>query len=88
MELYISCREALLVMGVIVLLCLILELNKEKTLIVFGEKAMLWHQIPGHIREKIFQLLHGKGMVEGMSSCSLDFDFCKQNGQCRGKNNV
>jgi hypothetical protein len=59
-------------MGVIVPFFMILELNKEKTLIVFGEKAMLWHQIPGHIREKRFQLLHGKGMVEGMSNLSLD----------------
>jgi hypothetical protein len=38
---------------------------------------MLWHQRLGHIREKGLQLLHGKGMVEGMSNCSLDFDFCE-----------
>jgi hypothetical protein len=36
---------------------------------------MLWHQRLGHIREKGLQLLHNKGMVEGMSNCSLDFDF-------------
>jgi hypothetical protein len=28
-----------------------------------------------HIREKGLRLLHCKGMVEGMSNCSLDFDF-------------
>jgi hypothetical protein len=36
---------------------------------------MLWHQRLGHIGEKDIQLLHDKGMVEGMSNCSLDFDF-------------
>jgi transposase InsO family protein len=36
---------------------------------------MLWHQILGHIREKGLRLLHGKGMVEGMSKFSLDFYF-------------
>jgi hypothetical protein len=38
---------------------------------------MLWHQRLGHIREKGLRLLHGKGMVEGMSNFSLDFDFCE-----------
>jgi transposase InsO family protein len=42
---------------------------------VFGEKVMMWNQILGHIREKGFLLLHGKCMVEGVSNCSLDFDF-------------
>jgi hypothetical protein len=36
---------------------------------------MLWHQSLGHIREKGFLLLHGKGMVECMSNLSLDFDL-------------
>ena len=36
---------------------------------------MMWHQRIGHIREKGLRLLHGKGMVEGISNCSLDFDF-------------
>ena len=36
---------------------------------------MLWHQRLGHIREKGLQLLHGKGMVKGMSNFSLDFYF-------------
>jgi hypothetical protein len=38
---------------------------------------MLWHQRLGHIGEKGIRLLHGKGMVEGMSKCSLDLDFCE-----------
>ena len=38
---------------------------------------MLWHQRLGHIGEKGIRLLHGKGMVEGMSNNSLDFDLCK-----------
>jgi hypothetical protein len=38
---------------------------------------MLWHQRLGHIGEKRFRLLQGKGMVEGMSNCSLDFDLCE-----------
>jgi hypothetical protein len=38
---------------------------------------MLWHQRLGHIREKGLRLLHGKGMVEGMSYCSLDFYLCE-----------
>jgi hypothetical protein len=36
---------------------------------------MLWHQRLGNIREKALRLLHGKGMVESISNCSLDFDF-------------
>jgi hypothetical protein len=36
---------------------------------------MLWDQRLGHIREKGLQILHGKGMVEGMSNFSLDFYF-------------
>ena len=38
---------------------------------------MLWHQILGHIREKGLQALQGKGMVEGMTDFTLDYDFCK-----------
>jgi hypothetical protein len=38
---------------------------------------MKWHQILRHIREKGLRLLQGKGMVEGMSNCSLDFYFYK-----------
>jgi hypothetical protein len=36
---------------------------------------MLRHQILGHIGEKSLQVLHSKGMVEGMANCSLDFYF-------------
>jgi hypothetical protein len=46
--------------------------EEEITPTVFGEKVMLWHQRLGHIREKGLRLLHGKGMVEGMSNFSLD----------------
>ena len=38
---------------------------------------MLCHQILGHIGEKGLRILHRNGMVEGMSNCSLDFDFCE-----------
>jgi hypothetical protein len=38
---------------------------------------MLWHQRLGHIGEKGLRTLHGKGMIEGMSDCTLDFDFCE-----------
>jgi hypothetical protein len=54
-----------------------IEVEEERTPTVSGEKAMLWHQRLGHIGEKGLRLLHGKGMVEGMSNCSLDFDFCE-----------
>eukprot|EP00253_Pinus_taeda_P034563 PITA_34563 len=47
----------------------------EEDLVVSGEKTMLWHQRLGHIGEKGLRILHGKGMVEGMSNSSLDFDF-------------
>jgi hypothetical protein len=49
--------------------------EEERTHIVSGEKVMLWHQRLGHIGENGLRLLHGKGMVEGMSNCSLNFDF-------------
>jgi len=48
-----------------------------ENVVVSGEKTMLWHQRLGHIREKALQILHGKGVVEGMSNSSLDFDFCE-----------
>ena len=51
--------------------------EEEITPIVSGEKVMLWHQRLGHIGEKGLRLLHGKGMVEVMSNCTLDFDFCE-----------
>ena len=54
-----------------------IEVEEERTPTVSGEKAMLWHQRLGHIGEKGLRLLHGKGMVEGMSNFSLDFDFCE-----------
>jgi hypothetical protein len=49
----------------------------DKTNIVPENKTMLWHQRLGHIGEKSLQKLHGKGMVEGMDNCTLDFDFCE-----------
>ena len=44
-------------------------------LVVSKEKTMLWHQRLGCIGEKCLQIIHGKGMVEGMSNSSLNFDF-------------
>jgi hypothetical protein len=49
--------------------------REEKTNTVTGKKTMLWHQRLGHIGEKGLRTLHNKGMVEGMSNCTLDFDF-------------
>jgi hypothetical protein len=51
--------------------------EEERTPTVSGEKVMMWHQRLGHIGEKGLRLLHDKGMVEGMSKCSMDFDFCE-----------
>jgi hypothetical protein len=49
--------------------------EEERTPTVSGEKVILWHQRLGHIGEKGLRLLHGKGMVEGMSNFSMDFLF-------------
>ena len=54
----------------------VLESGVEN-LVVSREKTMLWHQRFGHIGEKGLQILHGKGMAEGMSNSSLDFGFCE-----------
>ena len=51
--------------------------EEGKTPTVYREKTMLRHQILGHIGEKSLQVLHSKGMVEGMFKFSLDFDFCE-----------
>ena len=51
--------------------------EEKRTPTISGEKSMLWHQRLGHVREKGFRLLHGKGMVEYMSNYSMDFDFCE-----------
>jgi len=37
---------------------------------------MLWHQRLGNIRDKGLGILHGNGMVEGMSNLSLVFYLC------------
>jgi hypothetical protein len=47
--------------------------EEERTPTVSGEKVMLWHQRLGHIGEKGLRLLHGKGMVEGMSNSLSGF---------------
>ena len=52
--------------------------SEAKNLVVSGEKTMLWQQSLGHIGEKGLQILHGKGMVEGMSNSSLYFYFCEK----------
>jgi hypothetical protein len=52
--------------------------EEERTPTVSGEKVMLWHQRLGNIGEKGLRLLQSKGMVEGMSKFSLDFDFCER----------
>jgi hypothetical protein len=49
--------------------------KQDKTNIVPAKKTMLWHQRLGHIGEKDLRTLHDKGMVEGMSNCTLDFYF-------------
>jgi hypothetical protein len=52
--------------------------NKEDKTNTFPEKkTMMWHQRLGHIGENDLQTLHSKGMVEGVSNCTLDFDFCE-----------
>ena len=48
-----------------------------ENLVVSGEKTMLCHKRLENIGEKGVQILHGKGMVEGMSNSSLDFDLCE-----------
>jgi hypothetical protein len=77
LELCISCREALLVMGVIVPLFLILELKKKKLLQSLEKRLCCGIKDWGISERRDFRLLHGKGMVEGMSNYSLDFDLCE-----------
>ena len=49
--------------------------SAAEILAVSREKTMLWHQRHGHIGKKGLQILHGNGMVEGMSNSSLDLNF-------------
>ena len=53
-----------------------IRVKEERTPTISGEKVMLWHKKLGHIGEKGFQLLHSKGMVEGISNSSIDLYFC------------
>jgi hypothetical protein len=54
------------------------KINKEdKENIVPGKKTILWHQRLGNIGERGLRTLHGKGMVKGMSICTLNFYFCE-----------
>jgi len=43
--------------------------------VISKENTMLWHQRLGHIGKKGLQIIHGNGMVEGMSNLSQDFYF-------------
>jgi hypothetical protein len=52
-----------------------IRVEEDKNPTSFGEKTMFWHQRLGHIGEKGLQVLHSKGMVEGMTNFSLDFYF-------------
>ena len=45
------------------------------TLNASGGKTMLWNQRLGYIGVKGLRALQGKGMVEGMYDCTLDFDI-------------
>ena len=47
----------------------------DRTMTAWGGKTMLWNKILGYIKEKGLWSLQGKGMVEGMTDCTLDFDF-------------
>ena len=49
----------------------------DKTLTASRGKTMLWHQRLGHIGENGLRALQGRGMVEGMTDFTLDFDFCE-----------
>ena len=49
--------------------------KKDRTPTVSGEKTMLWHQRLRYIRKKGLRALQGKGMVEDMTDCTLDFDL-------------
>ena len=51
--------------------------EERKVLEVFGGDTMSWHQRLRHFGEKGLQSLQGKGMVEGMSNCSSNFNFCE-----------
>jgi hypothetical protein len=75
-ELCTSCWGELILMGNS---SIFLEKKNEgdKTNTVLEKKTMLWHQRLGHIGEKGLRTLHSKGMIEGMSNCTLDFDFCE-----------
>ena len=51
--------------------------EERKVSNVSWRETMLWYQRFGHIGKKGLQSLQGKRMVESMSTCNLDFDFCK-----------
>ena len=51
--------------------------EESKVFNVYGGDTMVWHERLGHIGEKGLQSFQGKGMVEGMSNCNSNFDFCK-----------
>ena len=49
--------------------------KEDITLTPLGGKIKLWHQILGHIGERVLWELQGKFMDEGMYDYTLDFDF-------------
>lgn len=41
------------------------------------DKTEIWHHRLGHVSQKGLQELHKQGLLEGMSSCKLDFcEYC------------
>ena len=47
----------------------------DRTLIALGGKTMIWNQRLGNIGEKGLRALQCKVMVEGMTGCTLYFNF-------------
>ena len=42
-----------------------------------ADLTMFWNRRLGHIDEKGLHSMHRKGMVEGLTDCSSEFDFCE-----------
>jgi transposase InsO family protein len=76
-EIYTSCWEALIIMGVIVLLSLSREMKETRPILSQKRRPCCGIKDWGILEKRPFKHYTVKDMVEGMSNCTLDFDFCE-----------
>jgi hypothetical protein len=76
-ELCTSCWEALILMGVTIMLSMRIEIKKIRPILSLERRPWCGIKDWSILEKNGLLTLRSKGMVEGMSNCTLDFDLCE-----------